>query len=114
MSDRIATLIGGSTEWLSVAVCWRPTDPGNKLTIVRNDKKAECQSRMTAIPHGNDEKNITQVQVRRLGCLDEIAGAVAYPVSGNMAFITGSDLFINDGQQYSGALNKPPRAETYV
>jgi len=41
---------------------------------------------------------IAQIPVGRLGRPDEIAGAVAYLVSDEAGFITGSNLSINGGQ----------------
>jgi acetoacetyl-CoA reductase len=51
-----------------------------------------------AVPEDIREKIIAQIPVGRLGQPDEIAAAVAYLVSDEAAFITGSDLSINGGQ----------------
>jgi acetoacetyl-CoA reductase len=51
-----------------------------------------------AVPEDIREKIIAQIPVGRLGQPDEIAAAVAYLVSDDAAFITGSDLSINGGQ----------------
>jgi acetoacetyl-CoA reductase len=51
-----------------------------------------------AVPEAIREKIIAQIPVGRLGLPDEIAAAIAYLVSDEAAFITGSDLSINGGQ----------------
>jgi acetoacetyl-CoA reductase len=51
-----------------------------------------------AVPEAIREKIVAQIPVGRLGRPDEIAAAVAYLVSDEAAFVTGSDLSINGGQ----------------
>ncbi len=51
-----------------------------------------------AVPEKHMEKIIAQIPVGRLGKPEEIAAAVAYLVSDDAAFVTGSDLSINGGQ----------------
>lgn len=51
-----------------------------------------------AVPEKIREKIIAQIPVGRLGAPEEIAGAVAYLVSDEAGFITGSELSINGGQ----------------
>jgi acetoacetyl-CoA reductase len=51
-----------------------------------------------AIKEGIRDMIIAQIPVGRLGRPDEIAGAVAYLVSDEAGFITGSNLSINGGQ----------------
>lgn len=54
-----------------------------------------------AVPEAIREKIIQQIPVGRLGRPEEIAAAVAYLVSAEAAFVTGSDLSINGGQHMS-------------
>jgi acetoacetyl-CoA reductase len=54
-----------------------------------------------AVPEAIREKIIKQIPVGRLGRPEEIAAAVAYLVSDEAAFVTGSDLSINGGQHMS-------------
>ena len=54
-----------------------------------------------AVPENIREKIIAQIPVGRLGRPEEIAGAVAYLVSDDAAFVTGADLSINGGQHMS-------------
>lgn len=54
-----------------------------------------------AVPENIREKIIAQIPVGRLGRPEEIAGAVAYLVSDEAAFVTGADLSINGGQHMS-------------
>jgi acetoacetyl-CoA reductase len=54
-----------------------------------------------SIPEEIRDKIIAQIPVGRLGLPEEIAAAVAYLVSDEAAFITGSDLSINGGQHMS-------------
>lgn len=51
-----------------------------------------------AVPEKIREKIIAQIPVGRLGLPEEVAAAVAYLVSDDAAFATGSDLSINGGQ----------------
>jgi acetoacetyl-CoA reductase len=51
-----------------------------------------------AVPEPIREKIIAQIPVGRLGEPAEIAGAVAYLVSEEAGFVTGSELSINGGQ----------------
>ncbi|MGB5281439.1 MAG: SDR family oxidoreductase, partial [Arenicellales bacterium] len=51
-----------------------------------------------AVPEAIRDKIIAQIPVGRLGRPEEIAAAIAYLVSDEAAFITGSDLSINGGQ----------------
>ena len=51
-----------------------------------------------AVPEKIRERIIAQIPVGRLGLPEEIAAAVAYLVSDEAAFVTGSDLSINGGQ----------------
>jgi len=51
-----------------------------------------------AVPEEVRDKIIAQIPVGRLGQPQEIAGAVAYLVSDEAGFITGSNLSINGGQ----------------
>ena len=51
-----------------------------------------------AVPEEIRDKIIAQIPVGRLGRPEEIAGAVAYLVSDEAGFITGSNLAINGGQ----------------
>jgi len=51
-----------------------------------------------AVPEPIRDKIVAQIPVGRLGKPEEIAGAVAYLVSDDAAFVTGSDLSINGGQ----------------
>lgn len=51
-----------------------------------------------AVPEAIRDKIIAQIPVGRLGRPDEIAAAIAYLVSDEAAFVTGSDLSINGGQ----------------
>ena len=51
-----------------------------------------------AIPENIREKIVAQIPVGRLGRPEEIAAAVAYLVSDEAGFVTGSDLSINGGQ----------------
>jgi acetoacetyl-CoA reductase len=44
------------------------------------------------------DKIVAKIPVGRLGRPDEVAGAVAYLVSEEAGFVTGSDLSINGGQ----------------
>ena len=51
-----------------------------------------------AVPEAIRDKIIAQIPVGRLGRPEEVAAAIAYLVSDQAAFITGSDLSINGGQ----------------
>ena len=51
-----------------------------------------------AVPEEIRNKIVAQIPVGRLGRPEEIAGAVAYLVSDQAGFITGSELSINGGQ----------------
>ena len=51
-----------------------------------------------AVPEEIRNKIIAQIPVSRLGRPEEIAGAVAYLVSDDAAFVTGADLSVNGGQ----------------
>ena len=51
-----------------------------------------------AVPEEIRNKIVAQIPVGRLGRPEEIAGAVAYLVSDDAAFVTGADLSVNGGQ----------------
>jgi len=51
-----------------------------------------------AVPENIRDRIIAQIPVGRLGLPEEVAAAVAYLVSDEAAFATGSDLSINGGQ----------------
>jgi acetoacetyl-CoA reductase len=51
-----------------------------------------------AVPENIREKIVAQIPVGRLGTPEEIAAAVAYLVSEEAGFVTGSELSINGGQ----------------
>jgi acetoacetyl-CoA reductase len=51
-----------------------------------------------AIKEGIRDLIVSQIPVGRLGRPDEVAGAVAYLISDEAAFVTGSNLSINGGQ----------------
>jgi acetoacetyl-CoA reductase len=53
---------------------------------------------VVAIKQDIRDKIIAQIPVGRLGTPDEVAAAVAYLVSEEAGFVTGSDLSINGGQ----------------
>ena len=54
-----------------------------------------------AVPEEIRAKIVAQIPIGRLGLPEEIAGAVAYLVSDEAAFVTGADLSINGGQHMS-------------
>lgn len=51
-----------------------------------------------AVPGASREKIITQITLRRLVTLPEIAAAVAFLCPGHAVFITGANLPVNGGQ----------------
>ena len=50
-----------------------------------------------ALSSGQKEALLAQIPLGRLGCVDDVAQAVAFLASDSAAYITGSELHVNGG-----------------